>query len=79
MVDLVLGLNFGLSLSFCTQQFAPKLGVCPMMGLMLGLDLGVSLRVGLEEGLAPGLTPGLGGIKYDKKTGDNRGALPVLG
>jgi hypothetical protein len=46
-----------------------------MLGLRLGLPLGAILRVGLEEGL----TPGLGGIKYDKKTGDNRGALPVLG
>lgn len=52
-----------------------------MVRLGLGLTLGVSLRVGLEEGMAltPGLTPGLGGIKYDKKTSDNRGALPVLG
>lgn len=49
-----------------------------MVELGLGLNLGVSLRVGLGEGLTPGLTPGLGGIKYDKKTSDNRGALPVL-
>jgi hypothetical protein len=47
--------------------------------LGLGLNLGVSLRVGLEEGLTPGLTPGLGDIKYDKKTSDNKWALPVLG
>ena len=52
-----------------------------MVRLGLGLTLGVSLRVGLEEGMAltPGLTPGLGGIKYDKKTSDNKWALPVLG
>ena len=49
-----------------------------MVELGLGLNLGVSLRVGLGEGLTPGLTPGLGGIKYDKQTSDNRGALPVL-
>ena len=46
MVNLVLGLNFGLSLSFCTGQFAPKLGVCPMLRLRLGIALGVSLQVG---------------------------------
>lgn len=79
MVDLVLGLNFGLSLSFCSQQFAPRLGVCTVVELGLGLALGVSLQVRLETGLTPGLTLGLGGIKYDKKTSDNKWALPVLG
>lgn len=63
-MDLVLGLNFGLSLSFCTGQFAPKLGVCPMLRLRLGIVLGASLRVGL---ISEGLTPGLGGQTYDKK------------